>query len=63
MAEFYGVLGVDHDLRAIILGLGHPVRVYVPYGHDWYGYSLRRLKENPKVAGYVFKAMLPGSRP
>ena len=46
----------------IILKLGHPVRVYVPFGRDWYGYSLRRLKENPKIAGYVFRAMLPGAQ-
>jgi proline dehydrogenase len=58
--EFQMLLGVDEALRAIILKLGHPVRVYVPFGRDWYGYSLRRLKENPKIAGYVFKAMLPG---
>lgn len=58
--EFQMLLGVDEDLRGIILKLGHPVRVYVPYGLDWYGYSLRRLKENPRIAGYVFKAMLPG---
>jgi proline dehydrogenase len=60
--EFQMLLGVDEDLRAVILKLGHPVRIYVPYGRDWYGYSLRRLKENPRIAGYVFKAMLPGAR-
>jgi proline dehydrogenase len=58
--EFQMLLGVDEGLRGIILKLGHPVRVYVPYGRDWHGYSLRRLKENPKIAGYVFRAMLPG---
>jgi proline dehydrogenase len=34
------------------------VRVYVPYGARWYEYSLRRLQENPKVAGYVARATL-----
>jgi proline dehydrogenase len=57
------LLGVDEPLRRIILGLGHPVRVYVPYGKDWYGYSLRRLKENPKIARYVAKAFFAGSAP
>ena len=36
---------------------GYKVRVYVPFGDDWYDYSLRRLKENPNIARYVFKNM------
>jgi proline dehydrogenase len=32
----------------------------VPFGEDWYGYSIRRLKENPAVAGHVFKAIFTG---
>ena len=38
-----------------LLKSGYKVRVYVPYGPDWYDYSLRRLKENPNIAGYVIK--------
>jgi proline dehydrogenase len=34
-----------------------PLRIYIPYGRDWYAYSVRRLRENPRLAGYVFKAM------
>ena len=34
---------------------GYKVRVYVPYGSDWYAYSIRRLKENPNIAGYILK--------
>jgi len=34
---------------------GYKVRVYVPYGRDWYEYSIRRLKENPNIAGYILK--------
>jgi proline dehydrogenase len=60
--EFQMLLGVDETLRSVILKLGHPVRVYVPFGRDWYGYSLRRLKENPRIAGYVFRTMLPGGK-
>jgi proline dehydrogenase len=56
--EFQMLLGVDEQLREIILGEGHKLRVYVPYGKDWYPYSTRRLKENPQIAGYVFKAIL-----
>ncbi len=53
--EFQMLLGVDEQLRKIILDSGHRLRVYVPYGKEWYPYSTRRLKENPKMAGYVFK--------
>ncbi len=60
--EFQMLLGVDEELRRIILGLGHPVRVYVPFGKDWYGYCTRRLKENPRIARYVALGMLPGRR-
>ena len=34
---------------------GYKVRVYVPFGRDWYDYSQRRLKENPNIAGYILK--------
>ena len=34
---------------------GYKIRVYVPFGDDWYKYSIRRLKENPDIAGYVLK--------
>jgi len=55
--EFQMLLGVDEQLRRLILQDGHKLRVYVPYGHEWYAYGTRRLKENPKIAGYVFKNM------
>ena len=51
--EFQMLLGVDEELRKILVGGGHKLRVYVPFGEDWYKYSTRRLKENPKIAGYV----------
>ena len=34
---------------------GYKVRIYVPFGKDWYEYSMRRLKENPNIAGYILK--------
>jgi proline dehydrogenase len=55
--EFQMLLGVDPELRRIILANGHRLRVYVPYGQDWYPYSIRRLRENPTVAHHVVKAM------
>jgi proline dehydrogenase len=56
--EFQMLLGVDEELRGILVGAGHRLRVYVPFGEDWYEYSTRRLKENPKIAGYVARDVL-----
>jgi proline dehydrogenase len=58
--EFQMLLGVDEALRRLLVESGHRVRVYVPFGRAWYAYSTRRLKENPKVAGYVLRALLAG---
>ena len=58
--EFQMLLGVRETKRDEIIRDGHNVRIYVPFGHDWYGYSVRRLKENPDVAGHIFKAMFTG---
>jgi len=54
--EFQMLLGVTPALRREIVAAGHRLRVYVPYGADWYAYSTRRLKENPAIAGHVFRA-------
>jgi proline dehydrogenase len=56
--EFQMLLGVDEELRSILVEAGHKLRVYVPFGEDWYEYSTRRLKENPKIAGYVARDVL-----
>lgn len=58
--EFQMLLGVDAQLRRILIAEGHKLRVYVPFGRDWYLYSMRRLRENPQVAGHVMRAMLRG---
>lgn len=54
--EFQMLLGVAEPLRRILLKEGHPLRVYVPFGRQWYAYSVRRLKENPQLAGTVARA-------
>ena len=38
-----------------LMNEGNTVRVYLPFGDNWYDYSVRRLKENPKMAGYIIK--------
>ena len=53
--EFQMLLGVTEKLRDLLVEEGHTMRLYVPYGEQWYEYSVRRLKENPKVAGYIIK--------
>lgn len=55
--EFQMLYGVTPALRKSILDKGHRMRVYVPFGKHWFGYSTRRLKENPKMAGVVIKAL------
>ena len=55
--EFQMLLGVRPELRRKLVRDGHTVRLYVPFGEHWYGYSTRRFKENPEIAGYVFKAL------
>ena len=55
--EFQMLLGVLAPLRTVIRDAGHPVRVAVPYGPNWYPYSLRRLRKNPAIAGYVLKSL------
>jgi proline dehydrogenase len=56
--EHQMLLGVREGMRAELVAAGRPVRVYVPYGARWYEYSLRRLQENPRVAGHVARATL-----
>jgi len=51
--EFQMLLGVRPELGAGLVREGHRLRIYVPFGRNWYEYSLRRLQENPKLAGYI----------
>jgi len=55
--EFQMLYGVTPELRKSIVNNGHTMRVYVPFGKQWFGYSTRRLKENPKMASLIIKAL------
>ncbi len=57
MYEFQMLYGVTPKLRESIVNEGHNMRVYVPFGKQWFGYSTRRLKENPKMATHIIKAI------
>ena len=51
--EFQMLLGVRPGLGDQLVREGHRLRIYVPFGRHWYAYSLRRLQENPRIAGYI----------
>jgi proline dehydrogenase len=55
--EFQMLLGVREKRRNEIVREGYRLRVYVPFGEQWYAYSTRRLKENPNMAWYITKAI------
>ena len=62
--EFQMLLGVRAGLGDELVRGGHRLRIYTPFGRHWYSYSIRRLQENPKIAGYIatdtFNRLLPG---
>ena len=51
--EFQMLLGVRPEFGDELVAEGRRLRIYVPFGRHWYEYSLRRLQENPKIAGYI----------
>jgi proline dehydrogenase len=62
--EFQMLLGVRPELGDALVRQGHRLRIYTPFGRDWYEYSMRRLQENPKIAGYIaadtLNRLMPG---
>lgn len=56
-AEFQMLYGVRPDEQRRLVGEGHTVRVYVPYGTQWYGYLMRRLAERPANVGFFLRAL------
>jgi len=57
MYEFQMLYGVTPELRGSIVDKGYKMRVYVPFGKQWFGYSTRRLKENPRMASLIIMAL------
>ncbi len=55
--EFQMLYGVTPELRKSLADKGHPMRVYIPYGKDWFNYSTRRLQENPRIMAHLIKAL------
>lgn len=55
--EFQMLYGIASNVQQQIVQQGYPMRVYVPYGTDWYGYFMRRLAERPANVGFVLRGM------
>jgi proline dehydrogenase len=53
--EFQMLLGVAKTMRTKLVEKGHSLRVYVPFGVRWFDYSMRRLRENPQIAGHLVR--------
>jgi proline dehydrogenase len=56
--EFQMLYGIRPDEQLRLAGLGHTVRVYVPYGVQWYGYLMRRLAERPSNTAFFLRALV-----
>ena len=55
--EFQMLYGVTANLRRSIVEKGYSMKVYVPFGKQWFNYSSRRLKENPNMVRHIIKAI------
>ena len=56
--EFQMLYGIRRDLQAQLVGAGLRVRVYVPFGREWFPYFMRRLGERPANIGFVVRSLL-----
>jgi proline dehydrogenase len=55
--EFQMLYGIRRDLQAILVAAGYRVRVYVPFGRDWFPYFMRRLGEHPANVAFVLRGL------
>lgn len=58
--EWQMLYGIRRDLQQALRDQGFPVRVYVPFGHEWYPYFTRRLAERPANVGFILKSLFKG---
>ena len=56
--EFQMLYGIRRDLQSSLTGKGHRVRVYVPFGREWFPYFMRRLGERPANVAFVLRGIL-----
>jgi len=56
--EFQMLYGIRRDLQSQLAAEGHPIRIYVPFGHEWFPYFMRRLGERPANVGFVIKSLM-----
>ena len=53
--EFQMLHGIRRDLQAAIVGEGHRMRIYIPFGREWFPYFMRRLGERPANVAFVLR--------
>jgi proline dehydrogenase len=56
--EFQMLYGIRRDLQASLVAAGYRMRVYVPFGKQWFPYFMRRLGERPANVGFVLRGIL-----
>jgi len=56
--EFQMLYGVRRDLQTTLAAEGHRMRIYVPFGREWFPYFMRRLGERPANLGFVMRGIL-----
>jgi proline dehydrogenase len=56
--EFQMLYGIRRDLQRTLVDRGYTVRIYVPYGQEWYPYFMRRLAERPANVGFMLRAIV-----
>ena len=56
--EWQMLYGIRRDLQDALASEGHLVRVYIPYGSEWYPYFSRRLAERPANVGFIIKSLV-----
>jgi proline dehydrogenase len=56
--EFQMLYGIRRDLQASLVAAGYRMRIYLPFGHQWFPYFMRRLGERPANVGFVIRGVL-----